>query len=103
LLEKIKEDIMKVLKERKPFEDWKLEVSCTGGEWNQEGKVPCGSALEINANDLINRAWSKYPDSGGVDYGFICPICKCFTNIKENNLTDYLKDMARDYLEIKDK
>jgi len=90
---------MKVLQERKPFEDWTLEITCTGGNWRQEGKVPCNSMLEINADDLVKRKWFKYPDYEGIDYGFICPICGCFTNLDEKNLTKYLRDMAKDYFE----
>lgn len=88
---------MKVLQERKPFENWTLEVDCTGKNWNQEGKVPCGSTLEIDTNDLIKREWFKYPDDGGFDYGFICPVCGCFTKITEKHLTEDLKNIAKDY------
>jgi len=89
---------MKILKERKPFEDWMLEVNCTGKNWNQGDKVPCGSTLEINADDLIKRAWFKYPDDGGINYGFVCPICGCFTEIDDKHLNEHLKNMAKDYL-----
>lgn len=88
---------MKIIQERTPFEDWKLEVECTGKNWNQDNKIPCGSWLEINANDLIKREWSKYPDYGGIDYGFICPVCQCFTEIDQQNISDNLKNMARDF------
>ena len=74
-----------------------MQVECTGGGWNQNEKVPCGSTLEINTDDLLKREWAKYPDYGGIDYGFICPICGCFTNIDEKSLTNNLKNMAKDY------
>ena len=89
---------MKLLVEREPYEDWELEVDCTGGEWRDD-KVPCGSTSSINATDLVRRKWCKYPDDNGVDYGFICPKCGCFTNIDEKNLTKDLKTMAKDYIE----
>lgn len=88
---------MKIIQERTPFENWNLEVECTGKNWNQDNKTPCGSVLEINANDLIKREWSKYPDYSGIDYGFICPVCKCFTEIDQENLSDNLKSMAKDF------
>jgi len=91
---------MKVIHAKKPFENWTLEIKCTGGNWRQDKKVPCGSLLEINANDLIKRAWFKYPDDGGTDYGFICPICGCFSEINKNLLTEHLKNMAKDYDEV---
>lgn len=89
---------MKITKENKPFEDWNLEVVCTGKSWNQGGKVPCGSVLEIDKNDLLKRKWSKYPDYSGINYGFNCPVCQCFTEIDENNLPEDLKRMAKDFL-----
>jgi hypothetical protein len=92
---------MKIIQERKPFEDWKLEVNCTGGNWYQDGNVPCSSTLEIEACDLTKRTWSKYPDDSGVDYGFVCPICGCFTNIDGKFLNDHLKNMAKDYIKVK--
>lgn len=88
---------MKVIKERKPLEDWNLEVLCSGKNWNQNGKIPCGSTLEIDVNDLIKRKWSKYPDNNGVDYGFICPVCQCFTEIDNKNLSEHLKNIAKDF------
>jgi hypothetical protein len=92
---------MKILKERKPFEEWKRIVNCTGGDWNQGDKVPCGSTLQIDSNDLIKRKWFKYPDYEGVSYGFICPVCGCFTNLNENELPDHLKIIAKDYKTMK--
>lgn len=89
---------MKVLVERKPFENWSLEVECNGLNWNQETKVPCGSSLEINKEDLLIRGWFKYPDREGKNYGFICPVCGCFTEIKDELLSDDLKKLAKDYL-----
>ena len=89
---------MKVLVERKPFENWTLEVECNGLNWSQESKVSCGSSLEIDKNDLLKREWSKYPDNKGVNYGFICPICGCFTELKDNQLNEGLKNLAKDYL-----
>ena len=88
---------MKILKEKKPLENWSEVVICTGGSWNQNGKVPCGSSLEINADDLLARNWSKYPNYSGTDYGVICPVCHCFTELKEDKLTNELKNIAKDY------
>ena len=88
---------MKIIKERKPFENWNLEVECTGNGWNQNGKVPCGSLLEIDVDDLLKRNWSQSRDDTGIDYGFNCPVCGCFTPIEENKLSEHLKNMAKDY------
>ena len=88
---------MKIIQERKPFETWSIQVDCTGGTWEQHEKVPCGSTLEINAEDIYKRGWFKYPDYDGTSYGFVCPICGCFTDIDENILSKHLKNMAKEY------
>jgi hypothetical protein len=88
---------MKILQQKSPFEDWKLEVICTGKYWDQDTKVPCGSKLEIEINDIIKRKWYKYPDYEGTSYGFICPVCGCFSEIEEKYLSMYIKNMAKDY------
>jgi hypothetical protein len=88
---------MKVLQERKPYETWKLQIDCNGLNWRQEGKVSCGSTLELTKNDILRREWFKYPDYEGLNYGFICPICGCFTEIKDELLPDGIKTLAKDY------
>lgn len=54
---------MKVLKKSdKPY--WSMEVQCTGNgnafENGRKGKAPCGSLLEINANDIYVTESRKY-------------------------------------------
>jgi hypothetical protein len=91
---------MKVLEKKIPFADFTMEVTCTGENWEQGDKIPCGSKLEINSDDLLRREWSKYPDDNGIDYGFICPVCGCFTQINSIILPKDLRKMAKDYLEV---
>jgi hypothetical protein len=91
---------MKVLEEIKPFENWTLKVECNGLKWNQNNKVPCGSLLEIDKDDVIKREWSKYPDYSGINYGFICPICGCFTELNEKDLPEGMEDYAKNYLDV---
>lgn len=93
---------MKIIKQKSPFEDWNLEVVCTGKSWNQNGKIPCGSFLELDSNDIFKREWSKYPDRKGISYGFVCPVCNCFTEIEDNDIPKHLKDMARNYQLVKE-
>ena len=88
---------MKIIERKSPFEDWELEVSCTGKGWNQCDKVPCGSKLGIDVNDLVKREWFKYPDDSGAAYGFVCPVCDCYTEIENGILTEHLKNMAKDF------
>ena len=88
--------MVKVLVERKPFENWSAVIDCSGKGWNQKGKVPCGSMLEVGTEDLLCRSWHRFPDYKGVDYGFICPVCKCFTSMGEK-IEEELKILARNY------
>lgn len=88
---------MKVIEEKTPCSGWNLKVTCTGKNWRQKN-APCGSILEIDVTDLYKREWFKYPDNEGVNYGFICPICGCFTELEDKLLDENLKMMAKDYL-----
>lgn len=46
---------MKVLeKENYKIKDWKLEVECTGKDWEQKQK-PCHSLLELKMEILLNE------------------------------------------------
>jgi hypothetical protein len=45
----------------------------------------------------MKRKWFKYPDYSGLEYGFTCPVCQCFTEINKSNLSEHLKSMAKDY------
>lgn len=88
---------MKIIHKRISLKNWKLEVDCTGGGWGQGDRVPCLSTLELNKDDLVKRTWNKYPDDHGVDYGFICPVCGCFTDMKEEDILSDLRKIAKDY------
>jgi len=85
---------MKIIDEQEPFQDWEKEVECNGVGWRQGDKVPCGSKLIIDRDDLKLRKWFKYPDSEGVNYGFICPNCNCFTEIPTDELDKNLRKLA---------
>ena len=74
-----------------------MEVQCNGEGWDSE-VAPCTSILELNKNDIVKREWSKYPDYKGTDYGFICPVCGCFSVI--GDLPNNLKKIAHDYNSI---
>lgn len=88
--------MVKVLVERKPFENWSVVIDCDGKGWNQDGKLPCGSTLEIGTGDLLARQWFRYPDSTGVGYGFVCPVCLCFSSVSEE-FPEELKVLAKKY------
>lgn len=87
---------MRIVKQRKAFENWSLKVTCNGEKWTQK-QAPCGSDLEIDIKDLYFRKWFKYPNTEGISYGYICPVCGCFSEINESLLSKHMKIKANDY------
>ena len=80
---------MKIIKKNdKPL--WTMQVQCTGaGNDSDNGRnkcLPCGSILEIDANDIYVTK-HRYIDNS-VDYYFSikCPCCNCVTDIPEGKL-----------------
>ena len=90
---------MKVLERRTAFEDWTKEVTCNGVGWDQREKTPCGSLLEINKEDLMKRKWYKYPEREGIDIGYVCPICGCFS-VVENISQGLVNIVTKDYKDL---
>lgn len=90
---------MKILNQRYAGDNWSMKVDCSGYGWHQEN-APCTSNLEIDANDLLKREWSKYPDESGIAYGFVCPLCNCFTEI-QLKIDDNIKKLAKPYQDKK--
>lgn len=54
----------------------------------------CGRKLEIEANDIVKHLWFKYPDSSGVDYGVVCPVCGMFVGLDEDKIPNHVKKTA---------
>lgn len=73
---------------------WKIEDTCTGKGWDQGSNVPCGASLEISALDIQYRTHADYSGYTDTYYGFICPICKCFTEISTNDIPKYVLNSA---------
>lgn len=69
--------------------DWKLEVRCTGRDWEQKQK-PCYSLLVVEDGDIVKRSY--YEDE--IAYGCICPVCKCFTEIPEKDIPYNVRKFA---------
>ena len=88
---------MKILKKNDGMQKWSIKVVCDGHGWDQHGKIPCYSKLELNSKDVYFR---KHTDiSGWTDtyYGFTCPVCECFTELSLNELPTSIKAHAKDY------
>lgn len=77
---------------------WKMEVTCSGKGWNQNGKCPCYALWEVTAMDIRKRTHTDY--GGGTDtyYGFVCPDCGCFTEISEKDIPHDVKSHAPAYV-----
>ena len=83
---------MKVLKKGKyKVRNWSLQVECTGESWNQKGKKPCHSILKLEDGDIVKREGSCTFEGDFIAYGFICPECKCFTEIDETKIPKEIK------------
>lgn len=76
---------------------WRKQVTCTGEGWHQEGKIPCRRLIEIDERDIQYR---NHTDCTGVTdryYGFTCPKCKCFTQLKESSIPSRIRRTATKY------
>lgn len=76
---------------------WKMEVTCDGNGWNQEGLVPCRRLIEIDERDIQKRSYNSY-DEIETYYGFTCPECHCFTQIDEKLIPKNVKSKAIKYV-----
>lgn len=76
---------------------WKIEATCTGAGWDQNRKKPCNALFELNQRDIYKRTHLDYSGDSETYYGFICPDCGCFTELKENNIPSYVKSNAMIY------
>lgn len=65
--------------------DWSIRVECTGYGWKQKHK-PCYSILELEDGDIVMRRYGEWDDEIEIEYGFICPICQCFTEINKDRI-----------------
>ena len=76
---------------------WRKEVTCTGDGWTQKKNFPpCYILLEITVFDIRKRI--RYKNKKAVvTYGFICPSCRCFTEIQKNEIPDNIKAFAKKY------
>ena len=89
---------MKVVKKSdKPF--WSMEVQCTGlGNQcsnGRKGKAPCGSILEINANDIYITKSFSYDRSVDICFTIKCPECGCETDIPAKDLPTDIKSFLQ--------
>lgn len=82
---------MKVLeKGNYKMRDWSLQVECTGKDWSQKSK-PCHSILELEDGDIVKREYGSINGDTQIAFGFICPECKCFTEIDEARIPNEVK------------
>ena len=71
---------MKELEKKSQLETWTMEVECTGSGNDR----PCGRYWKVNSQDIVKR-YARVMDECDIDvYGFICPECHCFTEIRYN-------------------
>lgn len=68
--------------------DWSMEARCNAEGWRQKNK-PCYSKFRLEDGDIVKRYARET-----MWYGFICPKCKCFTEIPEEKIPDNIKEYA---------
>lgn len=79
---------MEILGER--AKEWSLKVTCTGEGWCQKHLI-CGSELLLNPQDVLERKRKGDYDETVASYGFICPVCHCFTEIPGEKIPGAIK------------
>lgn len=84
---------MQILKQgNSKLPNWSLEIQCTGHLW-QNKNTPCYSIVKLDSKDIVKRFSKRYfEESSNISYGFICPICHCFTEINEFLIPQQIKD-----------
>lgn len=70
--------------------NWSLEVMCTANGWSNHNK-PCYSTLKLNSKDIYRRSYHRYGEGKKHSYGFICPVCHCFTEIDKKKIPENIK------------
>ena len=90
---------MKVLKTGlENSEVWRHEYTCTGAGWVQpQGATPCGALLEVSGQDIVYRDHIYMGRDTERYYGFTCPICQCFTELKKFDLPRYVTSNCKRY------
>ncbi len=69
---------------------WSIEVVCTANGWSNHNK-PCYSTLKLNSKDVYRRFYYKDGKDRKHSYGFICPVCHCFTEIDKKMIPESIK------------
>lgn len=88
---------MKIVEKGNYKENWNIRLECTGKNGRQVSK-PCHSKLEIEDGDIYFRDYRSYGGSSSERfYGFICPVCGCFTEIEREKIPTIVRDFAKDY------
>lgn len=88
---------MKIVKEG--FNEWTMQIKChndpnANGRPFRQNNNPCGSVLEITADDVrIHRSF-KYPSENITDYVVKCPKCGCMVRINEDDLPKWVRAKA---------
>ena len=76
---------------------WSLEATCTGMGWDQLGKTPCNALFELNQGDIYQRKHTDYSGCTDTYYGFICPDCGCFTELKSSDIPSFVRNTAKNF------
>lgn len=81
---------------------WHDKFTCTGAGWDQDGKIPCGCLLDVQATDIQYRNHTDISGFTDTYYGFVCCECGCFTEIPIKKIPIQVEKFAKPYRKIKD-
>ncbi len=88
---------MKVLESGNTKSDWNIKTQCTGKGWMQNHR-PCGAKLLVEEEDIVHRKYAESYWEYGIDYGFICPECKCFTALEHELIPKEIRQYCKSYV-----
>lgn len=85
---------MRVIDKNPENMGWTTITFCTGYGWDQGNKRPCGAKLEVADKDIRARSHTDISGCSDRYYGFVCPICGCFTELPTREIPFVVQEFA---------
>ena len=75
---------MRELEKKSQHETWRMKAECTG----YRNSNACGRYWELNSQDIVMRYVRVMNECDIEVYGFVCPKCNCFTEIRTDRIPE---------------